>query len=306
MTSIYRSNLSCPDFQPKFAHAKPLAHVNACQHTVYGDPSLFEACGYCTHDEAAILFTLASALRGPWLEIGSHTGWGTVHLAAPGNPVIALEPEFKTARYNRTADASVFFRRFRQNVSECLGAHAVEPLQDRIEDINVFFENVVLHREPTALVQPHGEGSWDCMPQLALRLNGRFAGIFVDGEHEPPFPLVDAMLAAPLLAENSFTVFHDAIGSPVVAGALWLSNWLKTRNRRTRTRRFRTPQFLTVVASGTAVDVLNDIKHDPDPAFDWDRYDKQIDSEVTESLNKDYARWQDYARGWTRRPFSEW
>lgn len=293
---IYRYHQDSPDLTGHFKHATELDHDNCIKHQVLGDTSLFEGCGYATHDEASLIYQIAQRNRGLWLEIGAHTGWTSAHMALPGNRVISVEPEFKRAMYNRTKDANVFFSRYIENVGSVIG----------IENIVISSPEMIetdLAEPLKPFVYPVGEMSWDCLPRYAERLNGRVTGVFIDGEHEPPFPVVDAMLAAPFMGENSLAIFHDAIGSPVVAGVHWLANWLQNAGRKNVViRRYLTPQFLTVVTCGN-IDLPS---HQPDPSFDWSSYAAQIDRDVEASLNKDFESWRTYAKGWTRRPLSSW
>lgn len=295
MRKVYTSGQT-PDLTSHFKHATELEHDNCVKHQVLGDKSLFEGCGYATHDEASLIYQLAMLNKGLWLEIGAHTGWTTAHMALPGNRVISVEPEFKRAMYNRTNDANAFFSRYIENVGSVIG----------IENIVISSAQMIeddLTHPLRSFVYPLGELSWDCLPKLAERLNKRVTGAFIDGEHVPPFPIVDAMLVAPFLGENSLVVFHDAIGSPVVAGVHWLVNWMQQNGRsNVQVRRYMTPQFLTVVTCGT----VQVPEHQPDATFDWTRYAQQIDREVEASLNKDFERWRTYATGWTRRPLDTW
>lgn len=99
---IYRSNLTAQDIQPHFkhAHCRPMPH--SFGHDVLSDWAdrpkddpvfgLYKNCGFWTHDEAAILYTVAEQVGGYWLDIGSHTGWTAAHIAAAGCRVFGLEP----------------------------------------------------------------------------------------------------------------------------------------------------------------------------------------------------------------------
>jgi hypothetical protein len=74
-------NITNPDFRK---------HI---KHNWYIDPS-FPECGFLTRDEANILFNAALQFSGkPALEIGSHTGWSTVHIALSGVKLDVIEPQ---------------------------------------------------------------------------------------------------------------------------------------------------------------------------------------------------------------------
>ena len=79
---IYRSNLTAPDLTPRFKLRKPAIQLHG--HDMPSDPDFLPNCGYWTHDEAAILYTVACQVGGRWLDIGSRLGWTSAHiLAAP-------------------------------------------------------------------------------------------------------------------------------------------------------------------------------------------------------------------------------
>jgi protein-L-isoaspartate O-methyltransferase len=108
---IYRSNLYAPDLHGHFKHVlcRPMPHSNG--HSVLSDfadssdPQLtfYQNCGFATHDEAAILWNVAFAFRGEWLDIGGHTGWTAAHLAHPGNNVIAIDPMYRVEAFKARA-----------------------------------------------------------------------------------------------------------------------------------------------------------------------------------------------------------
>ena len=111
---IYRSNLTAPDLTPHFKHlvSRPMAH--SFGHDVpsdWGDKAdddpvfgLYKRCGMWTHDEAAILYCVAMtcSVRG-WIDIGSHTGWTTAHIAAIGTAFYAIDPMYAIHDFQRRA-----------------------------------------------------------------------------------------------------------------------------------------------------------------------------------------------------------
>lgn len=112
---IYRSNLQAPNLQPYFRHllCRPMPHSNG--HSVLSDfadsedPQLtfYHKCGFATHDEAAILFTIARAFRGDWLDIGGHTGWTAMHQAAAGCDVIAVDPMYRVEAFRERTEENI-------------------------------------------------------------------------------------------------------------------------------------------------------------------------------------------------------
>lgn len=166
-----------------------------------------------TDDEAAILWNISRMNRGLWLEIGSHTGWSTVHIA-DSNKVMALEPEFGHPIFNKTNEAFMFIRRFLQNVHKAKVEKNVMPFALKSEDF---------------LPRYHGK---------------KFRGVLVDGNHDDPFPKQDAEMILPHLEPSAVVVFHDYIGKPV-QNAL---EWLLTRGFKKRV--YRTPQLLGIAYRG--------------------------------------------------------
>lgn len=247
-TARYRSNLEVPDLEPAFPFARemsPAVYRTAQAHTVLCDPEIFDRCGYATHDECAVLAHVARATAkpgkpNPWAEIGAHTGWTTAHLALHASHVAAVEPEFCSPVYNKTRDPMRFLVRFEQNLERA----------------------AKIARQ--GFVRPYPMKSatfWGATPDHV-----GFSGVFVDGEHEPPFPEEDAKLLLPHLLDDCAVVFHDALSPHVQAGVKVLTD------AGFRWRAYRTPQMLAVCWRGNIVPPL----HAPDPAFDWDGWLKSI------------------------------
>lgn len=236
-TKRYRSNIRTPrDLEPAFQHAIEMStYRNPPGHTVLCDPEFFLGCGYATHDEAALLYEIAR--RGPsepWLEIGGHTGWTAAHLALADRGVVSLDPEYSRPGFNYTKDPARFLARAEQNVREA----GLDGL-------------VTFVGKKSAEYADEFEGEEE------------FGGVFVDGEHEPPFPLRDAEIALRFLRlDTKIVVFHDAVGRPVQAAIRFLID------KGFKFRLYRTPQYLGVCWSGN----FEPPDHDPDPTFDFDRY----------------------------------
>lgn len=196
---IYRSNLQAPDLQPYFkhVHCRPMPH--SMGHSVLSDFAdrsaddpvfgLYKNCGFWTHDEAAILYNVAHAFQGEWVDIGSHTGWTTLHLVAAGNVAVAVDP------MHRVAD---FRARFEENVdSFCTENRKQVPGWTFDTSANWFHACRSRH--------------W------------RYDGFVIDGDHNAPCPVDDARNAAVCLRKNHGVIlFHDAIGKPVQDGVMHL------------------------------------------------------------------------------------
>lgn len=185
---IYRSNLSAPDLQPAFkhVHCRPMGH--SMGHDVLSDFAdrsaddflgLYKNCGFWTHDEAAILYNIASQVQGEWVDIGAHTGWTGSHEAVAGCDVTAVDNMFAVPD---------FHERFREN-TEGLKIRAF------MGTSNQFFKQCDRMK---------GEGPFD--------------GVVIDGDHCSPCPWDDAGNARRHLKEDGVILFHDFIGRPVREG----------------------------------------------------------------------------------------
>ena len=71
--AIYRSNLTAPDLSPYFSLCPQVRQIMG--HDAPSDPDFDPDCTYLTHDEAAILYSIAKAWPGSWVDIGARLGW---------------------------------------------------------------------------------------------------------------------------------------------------------------------------------------------------------------------------------------
>lgn len=193
---IYRSNLTCPDLTPHFKHlvSRPMGHSfghdvpsdwgdKAVDDPVFG---LYKNCGMWTHDEAAILYSVAQ-LAGrackTWvaLDIGAHTGWTSTHVARAGHLVDAVDPML-----------------------------AVNEFADRFCE-NTFDESP----EPRMWSMRSSQYLEQCR-EMPYNL------VCIDGDHSEGKPLEDAKGAVRHLAETGVIMLHDGTGRPVQEAVEWL------------------------------------------------------------------------------------
>lgn len=179
---IYRSNLTCPDFTPKFRHlhSRPMAHSfghdvpsdwkdKADDDPVFG---LYKRCGMWTHDEAAILWNVSARVKlKRALDIGCHTGWTTTHMAVPGMSIAAIDPMIRVPE---------FHQRFIDN-----GA-------------------------PSGVSFATSEQYFKSLSPGAI-----FGLVVIDGDHTAPIPLEDAENALDHLGPDGVIMLHDGTGKPV-------------------------------------------------------------------------------------------
>jgi len=143
------------------------------------------ATGILSIEEACLLYALAKPKAGRRaLEIGSHFGWSTAHIAAAGLPVDAIDPAFGDAERG-------------SQVGESLDRWG-----DKIKLWPGYSPGIV-----DAVAATSGEP---------------FAFAFVDGQHSNGAPLRDVQAILPHLADDGVFVFHDMTFSDVAAAVRWL------------------------------------------------------------------------------------
>lgn len=148
---------------------------------------LYRTCGFWTEAETLLLKQCAAAMLGfDWIEIGAHTGWCTSALASFGT-VVAIEPMFSSRQW---------YRRFAGNLEPDMMTEGwVMPWAGRSDQ---YFE------------------IWD-------GAGGRtFDGALIDGDHNAPCPLNDAMHVFDRLNERAVVLLHDFRGPDVWDAAKYL------------------------------------------------------------------------------------
>jgi hypothetical protein len=235
---IYRSNLAAPDLtlQFRYIHSRVMGH--SFGHDVLSDWAdksdsdpvfgLYKTgCGFWTHDEAAILYTIAHAIGGRWADIGSHTGWTAAHIAGGAVLVAMVDPLYAVEEFRNRAVANMRYS----------GGTAwyLEP-----KTAKTFFAG---------------------NPLLVNEL-GKFDGIVIDGDHEPGEPLNDAIAAAEHLKERGVILFHDFVGLPVREAVLYLIT-----EKEMNVKLYLTPHVVACCWRSTATDRFMPPVHVPDPAI---------------------------------------
>lgn len=229
---IYKSNLPAPHWTQHFKHltVRPMGH--SFGHSVPSDWAdkadddpqfgLYKRCGLWTHDEAAILYWVAKHVGGDWVDIGAHTGWTTAHIASgSGREVDAVDPMFGVRD---------FVERFMENTGQRI--NTTWP-----QTSNAFFAAF---------------GNTKAAREM------EWAGVCIDGDHEPGKPLEDAKNAAAHLTQSGVIVFHDFTGQPVREAVQYLMDLGFSA------RVYFTPHGVACCWRGSLV--LPD--HAPDPAIE--------------------------------------
>jgi glycosyltransferase involved in cell wall biosynthesis len=142
--------------------------------------------GFLSRDEAHILYNTALQFSGKKaLEIGCWLGWSACHLAAAGVKLDVIDPLL-----SRTE--------FYQSVQQSLTAAGL------IQKVNLI---------PGYSPQK--------VEEVATTMQQTWSLIFIDGNHDAPGPLQDAIICEQLAAEDAIILFHD-LASPNVAQGLGL------------------------------------------------------------------------------------
>jgi len=162
---------------------------------------LYTTCGFWTRGETALLADIAAQFVGHWIEIGAHTGHCTAHIAEANwrdpeckGTVTAIEPMFGLREW---------FERFVENVD---GGRICGPWN-------------------SGYVMPWAGRS----DQYFAIHGGKFDGCLIDGDHEAPHPLNDAIACYERLNERGVIILHDFRGGSIWDAAKYLvdqgMNW---------------------------------------------------------------------------------
>ncbi|MBP0001016.1 MAG: glycosyltransferase [Cyanobacteria bacterium SID2] len=180
--------------------------------------------GFLSRDEAHLLYNIALKFKGqPTLEIGCWMGWSACHLALAGVPLDVVDPLLEKPEIYQT-------------VSDSLTAAGV---RDRV--------NLVPGYSPQAV------------KELATHKQQPWSLIFIDGNHERPGPLQDAIICAQLAAADAAIVFHDLASPDVAEGLAYL------RQQGWNTLVYQTMQIMGIAWRGR----VQPVRHRPDPRVNW-------------------------------------
>jgi predicted O-methyltransferase YrrM len=180
--------------------------------------------GFLSRDEAHILYNTALTCRGQsGLEIGCWLGWSACHIALAGVDLDVIDPLLAKPEFYGSAMASL----------QAAGVY-----------------------ERVRLVPGSSPGMAFQMHALERR---RWRLIFIDGNHDRPGPLHDAMAAHLVAAPDALVLFHDLASPEVTEGLDYL------RQQGWNTMIYQTMQIMGVAWRGTA----RPVAHIPDPTIAW-------------------------------------
>ena len=187
--------------------------------------SRFPSIGFINPDEAHLLHYVAKRFyRKPGLEIGCWLGWSACHIARSGVLLDVVDPIL--------GESKIF-----DSVCQSLAAAGV------LASVNLI---------PGA--------SPNKVHELAQQRGHPWSFIFIDGNHDAPYPLHDAMACENYAAHDAVIMFHDLASPDVGAGLDYL------RDRGWNTRVFQTMQIMGAAWRGD-VELPH---HIPDPAVPWE------------------------------------
>ena len=198
-------------------------------HEAPSDPIYEPDCTFWTHDEAAILHGIAASLNyaGPWVDIGARFGWTAAALISAGVEVIAVDPHL-----------------------------AVKERRAR------FFENLAYAGLVDGLREVAPVTAAEFFAARRDSVEASISGFVIDGNHDHPEPIRDALGAIQIAPYNCVIVFHDFWGRPIRDAVNML---LDTTEFRCRV--YDTPNG--VAACWRGFRGWSPPDHVPDPAIAW-------------------------------------
>jgi predicted O-methyltransferase YrrM len=221
---IVRPDAAFPNLQVGDRNACPWQYLRKhIPHNWYVDRRA-PGMGFVSRDEASILYNTALLFRDrPALEIGCWLGWSTCHLALGGVRLDVIDPVLKHPQIGPSVEQSLTAAGVRERVNLIAGPSPGWVLQLAVE----------------------GDRKWDL--------------IFIDANHDDPFPYHDAIACEPRANADALVLFHD-LASPAVGRGLDYF-----RNRGWRTIVYQTMQMMGAAYRGNVTPPV----HYPDPSIEW-------------------------------------
>lgn len=180
--------------------------------------------GFLSRDEANIVYNTAQKFRGKRaLEIGCWYGWSACHIALAGVELDVIDPLLAKEDIYESVTNSL----------QCAG------VMDLV--------NLVIGYSPQKV------------EELAQQLQRKWSFFFIDGSHDAPSPLNDAIICEQLAETDALILFHD-LNSPEVAEGL---DYLKQKGWNTMI--YQTMQIMGVAWRGN----IEPVQHQPDPKVNW-------------------------------------
>ncbi len=180
--------------------------------------------GFLSRDEAHILYNTGLRFKGKRaLEIGCWLGWSTCHLALAGVELDVIDPVLSDPRFLESIRSSL------------VAAGATSPV------------NLIAGYSPQQV------------ETVAKQSQKKWSLIFVDGNHDAPYPMFDTAVSVEYAEEDALVIFHDLICPDVAVGLDYL------RKRGWNTMIYMTAQIMGVGWRGN----VEPVRHIPDPSVAW-------------------------------------
>ncbi|MBD2455808.1 class I SAM-dependent methyltransferase [Nostoc sp. FACHB-87] len=180
--------------------------------------------GFVSRDEAHILYNTALKFQGKKaLEIGCWMGWSACHLALGGVELDVIDPMLSE---------QLFY----------------ESVTDSLKQAGV--------KESVNLIPGY---SPQTVAETANKLQRKWSLIFIDGHHEAPAPLDDAIICEQFAEADALILFHDLTAPDVGKGL----DYLKAKGWQTMV--YQTMQIMGVAWRGNVEPVM----HQPDNTINW-------------------------------------
>lgn len=226
---LYKSNLTLPDMSGFKLSAQVLQN---CGHDIPSDPDFDPGCGFMSHDEIAILY---ATLHGPHLhmktavEIGARFGWTAKAIhAATSGCVVCIDP---ILMYGNPE-----LERFTENLGATFGS-----------------------------VIPVPRTAKEALRDL---IGSKYAAFVIDGDHDEPQPLYDAVNCYRIAQPDCIMVLHDGRGKPIQDAVVWLLD------QGFKSKFYYTPAGMFVCWRG--FEGWEPPVHQPDLHINWDGVISQI------------------------------
>ncbi|WP_019501581.1 class I SAM-dependent methyltransferase [Pseudanabaena sp. PCC 6802] len=188
-----------------------------------------QSIGFLSRDEAHILYNNALQFAGKRaLEIGCWMGWSACHLALAGVNLDVIDPLLSRSPNQESTIGSL------ESASKTFGTFGKE----------------------VTLMAGYSPQKVD---ELAAQKQRRWSLIFIDGNHDAPYPLNDAITCEKYAEPDAMILFHDLASPDVAQGLDYL------RDRGWNTMIYQTMQIMGVAWRGN----VTPVEHIPDPNVDW-------------------------------------
>jgi hypothetical protein len=193
------------------------------KHNIYVDKRA-PAVGFVSRDEAHILYNCALPFAGkPALEIGCWLGWSACHLLLAGVKLDVIDPVIADPNFRASIVSSL----------ECIPRRE-HPLR------------LIAGQSPQMVHELAEQGM-------------RWSLVFIDGDHEFPGPVTDAVAVERYCAADALILFHDLLSPHVAEGLRYF------QYRGWRTKIFHTTQIIGVAWRGNVMIP----EYIPDAAANW-------------------------------------